>query len=252
MDTSEIESEVRRLAPWHHDIELPHGVHTHVPDLSKRDVERTRTPNLIRHMWDKAEQACGGSLQGLRVLDVACNCGGFSVHAAQRGADYVLGFDIASRYIEQARFVQSQLDLPALDFQQLSIDDLDPEVHGTFDLTLCFGILYHLENPVGALKRLSAVTGSVMVVDTNLDPNTFGKAPLWRMNVARAASTKHKASSTALWRTEDSAQFRPNDRAVVELLKFVGFPDVERLEPVEADLESRYYDGRRATYVARR
>ncbi|MEX2297757.1 MAG: hypothetical protein WD715_10095 [Dongiaceae bacterium] len=39
---AELEAEVRRLAPFHHDIALPFGVRTHVPDLARRTDESTR------------------------------------------------------------------------------------------------------------------------------------------------------------------------------------------------------------------
>jgi tRNA (mo5U34)-methyltransferase len=107
VNEQEMKNELRRLAPFHHDIELPYGLATYVPELSRRSIERTRLPNLLAHAWPPLLEMCGGTLKGRRVLDVACNCGGFSVEAARSGADFVLGTDVVDLYLEQARFVKA-------------------------------------------------------------------------------------------------------------------------------------------------
>lgn len=152
MNKAELERELRRLAPFHHDIDLPYGLRTHLPEASRQERERTRMKTLVDHAWPALLDACGGSLKGLRVLDVACNCGGFSVQAVRSGADYVMGIDIADHYLEQAKLIKKALGFRNVDFQSLRLEDLDPEVHGRFDVAFCFGILYHLENPVLAMQ----------------------------------------------------------------------------------------------------
>lgn len=82
MTKQELTDELRRLAPFHHSIELPHDLSTHIPSLARRPVESTRLSNLVKHAFPALVDRCGGSLRGRRVLDVACNCGGFSVQAA--------------------------------------------------------------------------------------------------------------------------------------------------------------------------
>ncbi|NES68979.1 MAG: methyltransferase type 12, partial [Okeania sp. SIO2D1] len=90
----DIKEELVKLAPFHHNIELPHGLRTFLPELSQRQVEQTRLANLVKHAFPTLRQMFGGSFDGLRILDVACNCGGFSFEAAKSGADYVLGIDL--------------------------------------------------------------------------------------------------------------------------------------------------------------
>jgi tRNA (mo5U34)-methyltransferase len=104
----EIREEIERLSPFFHDIELPYGLRTYVPELSRRDSERKRLARLLRHFWPTLLSVYGGSLRGQRVLDLACNCGGLSVEAAKAGAEYVLGIDIVDRYLEQAEFVKQK------------------------------------------------------------------------------------------------------------------------------------------------
>jgi len=254
----EIESELHRLAPFHHAVDLPHGFQTYIPEASRQERERTRLDSLRKHAWPAILDACGGSFSGRRILDVACNCGGFSVEAAKTGADYVLGIDIDEHYIEQANFIRDALDLGKVEFRKENIEDLSPAHHGAFDVTFCFGILYHLENPIKEMRRIAEVTKEILVVDTTiLFPRYIGRLmnlrwPLWHMRRVAAVEDSAKNISTSRWRTQEHCQFTPNVPAVKELLHFLGFGDVTQLKPRAQGLEPRYYEGSRVTFIARR
>jgi len=60
MTKQEIESEIQRLAPFHHKIELPFGLSTYDPKYSLRHREQTRLDTLIRHAFPELLKACGG------------------------------------------------------------------------------------------------------------------------------------------------------------------------------------------------
>ena len=250
LSQDEIRSEVERLAPFHHDIELPFGLRTYDPSLARRDDESSRLSNLIAHAWPAILDAAGGTFEGKRILDVGCNCGGFSVAAVNSGADYVLGIDVAKRYIEQANLIRRVLGLERMEFQQRAVASLDRKKDGEFDVSLCFGILYHVENPVAVMKKIAAVTGSILAIDTELLPKSNKKRPMWAMNFPDPSSNRSRTASTSQWRKgRRVCQFTPNAMAVVELLKFLGFEDVIALEPKRDDLEPRYLNGRRGTFI---
>jgi tRNA (mo5U34)-methyltransferase len=258
----EMTEEIRRLAPFYHKVALPYGLSTYVPEMSRRSVEYTRVDDLVRHAFPALLDACGGSLAGERILDVACNCGGFSVEAAKLGADYVLGFDVVEHYIEQANFIKRALKLEQVEFKRMDIEDVDVSTIGQFDITFCFGILYHLENPVSAMKRLASVTQHAMLVDTHVTRipfqrmpfrRLFARKPFWLMNMPPVSSSESKDATTSLWRSADGvAQFMPNETAVAKLLGFLGFQKVLRLEPKIQGLEEIYYSGGRVTFLALR
>jgi tRNA (mo5U34)-methyltransferase len=139
----------------------------------------------------------------------------------------------------------------------MSLDELDPAKHGVFDLVLCFGILYHLESPVLSFKRISAVAGKVLVVDTTLMrvPYIGGlleRWPLWHMRRVLAPSAEATDIATSRWRPKEFCQFSPNSHAVVSLLEYSGFSDVEKLKPTVSGLEKRYYNNSRATFIGRK
>lgn len=245
-----IRAEIERLAPFHHDIELPFGLRTYDARLARRSYEESRLPNLLAHAWPTILDAAGGTFDGKRVLDVGCNCGGFSVAAVKSGADHVLGIDSAEKYIEQANFIKRALRLERLEFQHREISQLDPKQDGRFDVSLCFGVLYHLEDPIGVMRKLAAVTRSVLVIDTDLVPRTNLKRPMWEMNFPNPSGDSSVTASTSQWRKgRKVGQFTPNPTAVVELLKFLGFEEVISLNPADDILEQRYKAGRRGTFI---
>jgi len=251
MTKQEIEAELKRLAPFHHKVDLPYGLSTYDPQHSLRHREQTRLDSLIRHAFPDLLKVCGGSLQGKRVIDIASNAGGFSVEAANLGAEYVLGIDIADRYLEQSNFIKRALELDQVEFRKMAMEDCNEEDIGMFDIAFCFGILYHLENPVYAMKKLASVTREIMLVDANMIKTPFSRHAMWKMNVPRVVDSDDK-STTALWRTEKRCQFKPNTKAVVELLNVLGFPHVDIIKPRQKNLEFRYYRGKRMTFLARR
>lgn len=251
MTKQEIENELKRLAPFHHKIDLPYGLSTYDPELSLRRREHTRLDALTRHAFPELLRTCGGSLKGKRVIDVACNAGGFSVEAAKHGAAHVLGIDVADRYTEQANFIKRALELSQIEFKKMLMEDCDEQHIGMFDIAFCFGILYHLENPVYAMKKLASVTREIMVVDATVIKTPFSRNSMWKMNVPRVVESDDK-STTALWRTDKRCQFKPNVNAVIELLNFLGFSKVEIIKPRQKNLEFRYYRGKRVTFLAKR
>ena len=251
MSKQEMEREIQRLAPFHHMVDLPYGLKTYDPDSSLRHREQTRVDSLMRHGFPSLLNACGGTLEGKRVIDVGCNAGGFSVEAARLGAEYVLGLDVADRYLDQANFIIRALDLKQVEFKKMALADCDEAKIGMFDVTFCFGILYHLENPVYEMKQLASVTRDIMLIDANVYQTPFSRKSLWKMNVPRVVDSDDK-TTTAAWRTDKCCQFKPNVRAVIEMLDVLGFSEVEVLKPRERGLEFRYYRGKRVTFLARR
>jgi len=228
--------ELERLGPFHHEVDLPFGLRTSGNSASDRD----RMNHLRVNVWPEL------SLEGRRVLDVACNCGGVALEAAGR-AEYVLGIDVVERYIEQAEFLKRALGRERVEFRTLAVEDVDVSL-GTFDVSLCLGILYHLENPVLGMRRIADVTTSMIVVDSRLDPK-HPYQPYWRMNF-KGPQTSGENPSNTLLRDGTVCQFMPSARAVEDLLRFLGFRSVERIDPAR-DI-GYYRKGDWATFIGKR
>jgi tRNA (mo5U34)-methyltransferase len=148
--------EIRRMAPWFHNLHLPSGQET-APDHPLGDFPRIK--------WRALSSALPEDLGGWRVLDVGCNAGFYTFELARRGAD-VLGIDADEHYLRQARWAAEQLGLDRLvRFEQRQVYDL-AGLDRRFDLVLFMGVLYHLRHPLLALDLLAAKADRLLVLQT--------------------------------------------------------------------------------------
>lgn len=158
---------------WHYAYEFEGGVSfaaTHenvnsIIDAPERPLQR------FRHFMPDLVHACGGSLDGLRVLDIACNSGFWSIQAARLGAD-VVGFDARPELIEQANLVKHVTGIDNVEFRLLNFFDMTPEALGTFDVVLNLGILYHLPDALDTLARTLPLATKYVVLDTGVHVTT--------------------------------------------------------------------------------
>jgi tRNA (mo5U34)-methyltransferase len=76
MTRDEIETQVRRLGPWFHNLDLA-GVQT-APEHFLGDYPRVK--------WQRFAHAIPDNLEGKTVLDIGCNGGFYSIEMKRRGA----------------------------------------------------------------------------------------------------------------------------------------------------------------------
>lgn len=129
-------------------------------DAPERPLQR------FRHFMPYLVEAQNGSLQGKRILDIACNSGFWSIQCALLGAE-VVGFDARKELIDQANLIKSIVGIKNVDFRVLDFEDMNPQaLGGTFDVVLNLGILYHLPSPLETLKRTKIMASSHILLDT--------------------------------------------------------------------------------------
>ena len=144
-----------------HNIRLADGLYTISPAPAGDEVKLRRVTQLALDVF-------GGSLQGVRVLDLACLEGMYSLELARRGAE-VVAVEGREANVEKARFAARTLGLE-IDFRLGDVRDLSLERHGAFDLVLALGILYHLDSAdlFSVIERIGTVTRRALVVDTGV------------------------------------------------------------------------------------
>lgn len=141
----------------------------HVRDFAYVD-DPERHPQRFRHFMPYLLASNGGTLEGLRILDIACNSGFWSFQCALLGAQ-VVGFDARQELIDQANLVKSVVGIDNVDFQVLDFMAMTPEtLGGTFDVVMNLGVLYHLPEPLDALRRTQAMATRHIVLDTGVHP----------------------------------------------------------------------------------
>jgi SAM-dependent methyltransferase len=149
-------------------------------------------------------------LRGYKTaLDVGCGVGEFSRVLASMGLD-VSGVDVRRENVAEARD-----RFPDLAFRELSVEADAFRGLGSFDLVLCFGLLYHLENPFAAIRNLFAVTKSLLIVESQVIPETLPSATLVDEGEAEDQSLHYVA-------------FVPSEACLVKMLYRAGFTSVFR------------------------
>ncbi len=78
----------------------------------------------------------------------------------------VCGFDGRPENVCEARKRHPDIPFEWADIQDRSILEL-----GKFDLVLCFGLLYHLENPLAAIRNLRELTGKCLLLESMCVPD---------------------------------------------------------------------------------
>jgi tRNA (mo5U34)-methyltransferase len=171
------------------------------------------------------------SLEGKTVLDIGCWDGYFSFLAEKRKAHYVLGIDMLQGCSHQEQgtqgfeFAKKALNSSVL-FQKKSLEEFAIKTLSLFDVTLYYGVLYHVENPISELKHLSKVTKEYTLIETAISQNNNEPRPYWEF--------KHGFDNdpTNFW--------YPNLLGLASALIYVGFESMEVI----------YNDGIRATVKA--
>lgn len=231
----DLRSDVERLGTWMYRFELGDGIVTPLHDEWLAEVHDTR----YRMIMPELEDRFGGRWPGVTCLDAGCNEGYYGFEIAKRGARSVVGFDARPGNIEKAELVKRAWGTPNISFRVDDISNLTVERYGSFTLTLALGLLYHLEDHIGALRRLRAVTEDLCVVDTQ---------------VLRESASVSTASGREeeLTRTEDivavveepewewnplasvtGLSLVPSRSALQTMLRHTGFSDVKELAPCE-------------------
>jgi tRNA (mo5U34)-methyltransferase len=162
--------EIRRLGPWHHEIEVAPGVSTRLAleETYPDHFGLVSFLNLRDEFRRKILAVYPGGLAGRSVLDCGCNCGECLFWAKELGAGDCYGFDARDHWIAQGRFLIEHSQLPSdgvtlevRDLYEIPSLGLEP-----FDIVLFHGLLYHLPDPVTGLRIAADLTSELIVVNT--------------------------------------------------------------------------------------
>jgi SAM-dependent methyltransferase len=195
VDAAELEGRkaalIAEAGPWNfHNFHLRGGVFTMAPHARG---EEWRLAPVMRCAWDLL-----GHLDGLRVLDLGCMEGLFSIELARHGAR-VVGVEGRESHVARARFAQSAIGLDNLDFRLDDLRNLSAEGYGQFDLVLALGILYHLDVPdaFALAHRIAEVCDRVAVIDTHYSLRPLARWRYRGSEYAGLVAREHDPSDSA-------------------------------------------------------
>jgi tRNA (mo5U34)-methyltransferase len=153
MTASPSDAEARAIVAgytrWYHRIEVRPGLVTPGINDSPKNLQMLDLP---------------ADCSGMRVLDIGARDGFFSFELERRGADVV-----AVDYMPAERTgfpIAAQLLGSRIVLRQANLYDLTAAELGTFDLVLFLGLLYHLPDPIRAMRIVRSLCTSRMYLET--------------------------------------------------------------------------------------
>ena len=156
---------------WFYPLTLPDGRQlrsTHDGRVDAIHVTRARMLDAFI-----AEQFAGDRA-ALSAIDIACHQGWFSLQLGRAGFGHVSAIDARAEHVADAALLARIYGLDAIAARERDVFALNPRDDGTHDLVVMFGLLYHLENPVGALRVARALAKKACVIETQVVPHLSG------------------------------------------------------------------------------
>ncbi len=219
---------IAKYGPWTaHNIYLQDDIYTIAPRIVGDEVKLRR---IVQCVFDLT----GGTVEGLRILDLACLEGLYAVEFARHKAK-CLGIEGREANIEKARFAKLALSLDNLEFVQDDARNLSAERYGRFDVVLCLGLLYHFDVPdvFSFVERLSEVCRKICIVDTRITLNpriryTYNDKTYWgTKSEEHDPGDPRERKMARLWASLDNNQAFWLSRATLyNVLSHAGFTTV--------------------------
>ncbi len=221
---------------WFYRYQLPDGRHTYTTHMGTLDAIHETRWKMLK---DTLLERLGGSnadYSQLTAVDLACHQGYFAVKLAQAGFSQVTAVDARASHVDDSRLIAEAFALENLSAHHLDVFDIDTDAFGQFDVVLMLGLLYHLENPVGAMRVARALCRNFCVIETQVVPGLSGFVDYGSYQFVKPL----KGSFGLIDETDDTHGpeasvtgicMVPSLEALLWTLQKVGFGRVEVLEP---------------------
>jgi len=209
--SEELKQKLQRWKPWTHRFDFDNGVSTrNFANLTQFNERPLGKVALFAPGVPFAELAGG------RLLDVGSNVGHNSIHAAVKYRFSTIGIDIHSRYIEASRFLAGVAGV-SCEFELGSAETFSRPRE--FDVVLHFGTLYHLPNPLLALRQSfeNLKPGGYLALETQVYDHPQDPNICYFMHMQNNDATNFWALSTHVLKKN---------------LELIGFSDVREVKKI--------------------
>lgn len=217
------------------DLKPPTPFSAHNVLLSDGSQTRPEGEDPWLEDWFSAARRCLSALfpagfDGLRIADLGCLEGGFTVRFARLGFAEAVGFEVRPANFANCLYVKDRVDLPNLTFVNDDVWNL--ENHGAFDAVFCSGVLYHLDRPRAFLELLARAARRVAIIHTHYST----VAPIAAYNLSELAENEglpgrwfeepgsYSDNKWAAWGNPRS--FWIQKEYLIEAIRNAGFPMV--------------------------
>lgn len=235
---------------WWHSIDLGHGI-------------VTKGVKCGGDMTNELKSLCLPDLRGKTVLDIGPMDGFYSFEAERRGARRVVAVDYYSWSLDLAKHFEYMRECKERGIEQKPDQEtpnwrpaelpgkrgfdtvhralgskvegvvadymsLDPNKVGIFDVVLYMGVLYHMQDPLAAMKQVAALTGRVAIIETEAEVIPGYE----HLAFCEFFETNELNSDMSNW-------WSPNQKALLALCRAAGFKRVEVIGRVPAVKKQR-------------
>ncbi len=217
---------------WFYEFTLPDGTKTesYLPEIARR-VHETREKALRNRLGaiDANYETC---------LDISCHEGYFSILLSEYFKN-VTGLDKNPESLEKAKQITNLLGKTGIQYKNTSLESWDDKKGA--DFVLCFGLLYHVENPVEIIRKLAVLTKKSVCIETqvlpyDLDGPIEDGSYMWQRDLQGSFGLCVDYSHRAEGGLTDLALV-PSRKALEFLLRQFGFRTVEFYKPAPDDYE---------------
>jgi 2-polyprenyl-3-methyl-5-hydroxy-6-metoxy-1,4-benzoquinol methylase len=214
---------------WWHSMPLPDG-----DRVEGAHADR----NVQLKLWQTLDLERDGSVAGKRVIDIGANDGYFTIAAILAGADRVTAINTSDlrNYPHNLQFAAKQWEVNP---EVVVGDFLTHSLDGGYDLILCLGVLYHLENVFLGIRQLRGLLNcnGALYLETQMS-QIESALPLYE-SASDIYPTIAPQNKGRLDKTGISNFLFPNEAAVINLAHSYDLV-CERLEGIyTADYPSR-------------
>ncbi len=203
---AELEERIAAFPRWHYRFQFEGGIATPVARIGQINRHEQRR----RYFFAALQEIAGGTLDGLRVLDLGCNAGLWSLSAIEAGARFVLGIDRHRPYVEQAELV---FEAKGIDRSRYRFETGDIFAHDRdekFDVVLCLGVMEVTSEPLQLFELFDSAGAEVVVIDTVVSASS---SPTFELS--RVDDPDNRA--------EQLRVLLPSPRAVLQLARDHGY-----------------------------
>ncbi len=190
---------------------------TKTTDMTSFDNETARAYVSVRQDFiAEFLDAIRGQVPLKSAIDLGCGVGYFSQFLSERGLQ-VLAVDGREENTNEA-----QRRYPGISFLTRNVEDPGLSDLGVFDLALCVGLLYHLENPFRAIRNLHALAGKVLIAESICTPGKEARLLLLVEGQENNQGLNYVA-------------FYPTETCLIKMFGIAGFPFVYRFRRLPPD-----------------
>ncbi len=232
-----------RSRDWFYEFDLPDGTRTRsVLPAEILRIHATRRDKLLRIIAEHVPDAAA-----LTAIDLACHEGYYALEMA-RYFRTVQGVDYRDVNIVAAREMADVVGVANVTFTVGDLQTMAPRDELRADFVLCYGLIYHLENPIHAIRLASELAGKHILIETQVFPyDITGRVEDGYYRSQRRVEGMFSLSADYAHQSTGGPSdlaLVPSLNAVLFLLQTFGFRHVQVLPP-EADDYEQFQRGHR-------